>query len=89
MNITRTSIYSGITRTLDLPVTQEQVTSWESGVLIQNAMPQLSVDQREFIMTGVTAKEWDNEWLDDAIGADEVAPMSDNELDDLAKEYDL
>jgi hypothetical protein len=62
MKITRTSMFSGVTRTLDLPITQEQVTSWESGTLIQKAMPQLSKDQREFVMTGITAQEWDNEF---------------------------
>ena len=72
-------MFSGVTRTLDLPVTQEQVTSWESGTLIQKAMPQLSKDQREFVMTGITAQEWDNEFGDaesilgvvSGLGADE------------------
>ena len=101
MNITRTSIFSDITRTIDLPVTREQLALWESGTLIQRAMPQLSKDEREFVMTGVTAQEWagefvegDGEFLVDSgpdadFGADEIAPMSDNELDDLATEYDL
>ena len=59
MEITRTSMFSGIERTLDLPVTPEQITEWQEGTLIQNAMPQLSADQREFVMTGVTAEEWE------------------------------
>jgi hypothetical protein len=44
---------------LDLDVTQEQLDDWKSGTLIQNAMPQLSPDEREFLMTGVTKEEWD------------------------------
>lgn len=59
MKITRTSNYSGITRTIDLPVTQEQIDAWENGMLIQNAMPTLSPDDREFLRTGITPDEWD------------------------------
>lgn len=58
MNITRKSILTGIERTLDLPVTQEQIDAWENGELIQKAMPKLTPDQREFIKTGITAEEW-------------------------------
>jgi hypothetical protein len=59
MNITRTSIMSGITRTLDLPVTSQQLAAYEGGVLLQNAFPHLDADQREFIHTGITTEEWD------------------------------
>lgn len=62
MKIIRTSIFSGITRTLDLPITETQLSAWKSGTLIQKAMPQLSADQREFVMTGVTNEEWDKEF---------------------------
>ena len=51
-------MFSGVTRTLDLPVTEEQIEDWNTGTLIQEAMPQLSADDREFVMTGVTAEEW-------------------------------
>jgi hypothetical protein len=64
MQITRTSMFSGITRTQEIPVTQEQLDAWASGVLIQKAMPQLSDDEREFIMTGITAEEWDSVFSD-------------------------
>tara|TARA_R110002012_G_scaffold210216_1_gene380827 strand:- start:734 stop:919 length:186 start_codon:yes stop_codon:yes gene_type:complete len=60
MLITKTSMLSGETRSLDLNVTQDQIDLWEGGMVIQNAMPNLSIDEREFIMTGVTAKEWDS-----------------------------
>ena len=59
MLITKTSMLSGETRSLDLNVTQDQIDLWEGGMVIQNAMPDLSADEREFIMTGVTAEEWD------------------------------
>ena len=59
MKIQRTSAHSGISRTLDLDVTLEEYASWRGGELIQNAMPRLDADGREFIMTGITAEEWE------------------------------
>ena len=59
MQITRVSMLSGIRRTIEIDVTQEQLTAWMEGALIQNAMPHLTSDEREFVMTGVTAEEWD------------------------------
>jgi len=59
MKIERTSAHSGITRTLDLDVTLEEYASWKGGELIQNAMPRLNTDEREFIKTGMTAEEWE------------------------------
>ena len=65
MKITRTSMFSGIERTLDLPITEAQIADWQAGGLIQNVMPELSADEREFIMTGVTAQEWAGEFGDE------------------------
>ena len=62
MKITRTSMFTGIERSLDLPITEAQIAQWQAGGLIQNVMPQLTGDEREFIMTGVTAQEWANEF---------------------------
>ncbi|HUW46113.1 MAG TPA: hypothetical protein VMW50_10020 [Dehalococcoidia bacterium] len=59
MNITRTSPFTGITRTLDIPVTEEQVQAYQNGELIQRAFPHLSPGEREFIKTGITDEEWD------------------------------
>ncbi len=58
MLITRQSVISGITRTLEISVTAEQLNSWQSGVYIQDAMPELDPAQREFLMTGIIADEW-------------------------------
>ena len=60
MLIIRTSPFSGNTNSMEIEVTQEQLSSWENGTLIQNAMPNLSADEREFIMTGITPEEWDS-----------------------------
>lgn len=61
MKVTRTSQVSGITRTIDLNVTQEQLDALEHD-LIQNIMPHLSAGDREFILTGITVEEWDSLW---------------------------
>ena len=65
MKITRTSMFTGIERTLDLDFTAEQLAEWKNGALIQDAMPNLSAADREFIMTGVTDEEWDEEFGDE------------------------
>ena len=59
MIITKTSMLSGNTSSMDIDVSQDQIDLWQGGSLIQNVMPDLSADEREFIMTGVTAEEWD------------------------------
>ena len=66
MMITRTSPFTGITRTKDILVTEDQLARWQAGELIQNAMPNLSASDREFIMTGITDEEWDQEFGEDA-----------------------
>lgn len=58
MLITKTSIISGITRTLNVSVTDKELDAWQSGILIQDAMPGLSDAEREFVMTGITQDEW-------------------------------
>tara|TARA_X000001388_G_scaffold17449_2_gene10804 strand:+ start:497 stop:661 length:165 start_codon:yes stop_codon:yes gene_type:complete len=43
-----------------LDVTQDEFNAWEWGELIQNAMPRLTQDEREFILTGMVQGEWDD-----------------------------
>ena len=58
--VTRKSGFSGVTRTLELNVTEEVLAAWERGEgLIQELMPNLTADEREFLMTGGTSEEWD------------------------------
>ena len=58
MKIIRTSRLSGETNHWYMPITQAQMDAWVDGMLIQDAMPQLTADQREFLMTGITPAEW-------------------------------
>lgn len=66
MMITRTSPFTGITRTKNILVTEEQLARWQRGERIQDAMPYLSASDREFIMTGITDDEWDQAFGEDA-----------------------
>lgn len=58
MQVTRTSPLSRKTNTREINVTDVQLARWHRGELIQNVMPHLSPDDREFLMTGITPEEW-------------------------------
>jgi hypothetical protein len=66
MQVTRTSPFTGKTRTLDLNITAAQVARYNNGWLLQDAFPNLSAGEREFFKTGITDEEWDTH-----IGRDE------------------
>ena len=57
MLITRKSLISGNINTMSLPITEEQYNAWEQGTLVQDAMPHLTPDEREFVMSGITPEE--------------------------------
>ena len=58
MLIEKVSMLTNKVHIREIDVTREQVENWQGGMLIQEAMPNLSIDDREFIPTGVTADEW-------------------------------
>jgi|TARA_Y100000052_G_scaffold24392_1_gene26914 hypothetical protein len=61
MLVERTSVISGQVNTMSLPITVDQLENYYlKGMLLQDAFPNLSSSQREFIKTGITSKEWDN-----------------------------
>jgi hypothetical protein len=68
MLITKESMFTGKVHTRDIDVTEAQLYAWRTGTMIQDAMPHLTPDEREFIMTGVTPEEWNAEF-----GADDDA----------------
>lgn len=60
MWITKTSILTGKTRRQWIAgLTQEMVDSWRSGQLIQEAMPAVAPEWREFLISGITPAEWE------------------------------
>jgi hypothetical protein len=59
LQITRTSMLSGIDRTKTFDITFDQYYAWHTeGELIQNAMPNLSASDRDFIRSGIVDEEW-------------------------------
>jgi len=64
MIVRRPNIFTGKVRELKLDITQEQIDRWQNGELIQNAMPQLSRDECEFLISGLLPDEWER-WVVD------------------------
>lgn len=58
MIIHRRSVITNKLNSMDITVTAEQIKKWQEGMVIQDAMPELSVDEREFLINGVTPEEW-------------------------------
>ena len=65
MYIKRKSVISGIERTRSIPVNPDEYAAWQSGLgNIQDLMPYLNDNDREFILSGITAEEWDEAFSD-------------------------
>jgi len=58
MQITNSNPFYGES-TMEIDVTLEQISAWKSGVLIQDAMPNLSSEEREFLISGFTPEQWE------------------------------
>jgi hypothetical protein len=62
LEVTKKSIISGKTNTMELDITQEDLDRYEqvSGLLVQAVFPQLSSSEREFLISGITPTEWND-----------------------------
>jgi hypothetical protein len=60
MKIVRRSIYSGIVRTKDLDVTQDQLRMYEETGDVHKSFPNLSQGDRIFFVSGITDEDWDD-----------------------------
>lgn len=58
MLITKRSNWSGNINTREIPCTQEQWDAWCGGEKIQDVMPNVSPEDREFLISGLTPEEW-------------------------------
>jgi hypothetical protein len=59
--VQKKSMVSGRVNSMLLPTTQGKIEYWiESGKLIQDVMPDLSADHRQFLMSGITPREWND-----------------------------
>lgn len=70
MKITRKSPLRGKQNTLDIPITNTQLKRWKAGALIQYVAPELSADEREFLMSGLTREDWEEIFAIQADGQD-------------------
>jgi hypothetical protein len=53
------SMLTGKIHEREIDVTPEQLKKWQGGMLIQDAMPHLSSDDREYLISGATPEEWE------------------------------
>lgn len=60
IEITKRHPFSGKTNTMKLDITETQLANWKGGMLIQKAMPNLTPDEREFLITGLMPMEYDS-----------------------------
>jgi hypothetical protein len=59
MIVTRISPLTGEVHEMDLDISPAQLELYDDfGVLLQDAFPNLSPAEREFIKTGITPEEW-------------------------------
>lgn len=60
LRVSRPSDMSGRFNIMDLPITEQHLSDWLQGdQLIQQVMPHLDKEQREFLISGTTQAEWD------------------------------
>lgn len=60
MKIRKKSPFTGKYHEMDLDISTEQFNAWQAGELIQDAMPHLSSEEREFLISGIPPKEWND-----------------------------
>jgi len=59
MRIVKKSVLTNRLNTREIPIDPEKFDAFLKGdALIQDVFPELSVDDREFILTGITPEEW-------------------------------
>lgn len=61
----KVSTITGKTNVIEIPLSQDVIeTRLASGKLIQNAFPELTPEQREFLQTGSSPEEWEELFKD-------------------------
>jgi hypothetical protein len=58
MLIQRRSPRTGQINVREINCTPEQIIAWDGGRCIQDVMPDVSKEDREFLMTGYTPEDW-------------------------------
>lgn len=73
MKISKISHLTGEYNTREIDITIDQYNDWQNVLEnksrrpIQDVFPNLSADDREFMISGITPEEWDN-----AFGSDDI-----------------
>ena len=57
--IEKTSPITGKVNSMEIKMNPNDYVSWKNGTNIQDALPYLSVDEREFLITGLTPGDWE------------------------------
>jgi len=60
--VERKSPFSGKFNTMEIDFETEDYIKWKKGMLIQNALPYLTANEREFLITGITPEEWSEQF---------------------------
>ena len=50
---------TGKINTMEITMDPSDYVAWKNGMMIQNALPYLTANEREFIKTGMVDEEWD------------------------------
>lgn len=58
LKVTKESPLTGKKNTMEMYVDCKDLDKWRNGECIQNALPYLSREEREFLISGVTPEEW-------------------------------
>lgn len=77
MIVVNKSTYTGKIHSMQMNVSETDLRWWCEGVprpKIQEAFPQLSPAEREFLMTGITDEEWDQLFPPEDEEGDDDAP---------------
>tara|TARA_R110002124_G_scaffold45165_2_gene137034 strand:- start:429 stop:653 length:225 start_codon:yes stop_codon:yes gene_type:complete len=59
ITLTKVSPLSGFANTMTVDCDVIEYALWQRGMLIQDAMPDVPVDEREFLISGIYPGEWE------------------------------
>lgn len=60
-----TSILDGSSGSMEIGIDLSGWEAWQKGTLIQNALPLLNTDEREFLMSGILPDDFDSEFQEE------------------------
>jgi hypothetical protein len=84
IEVVQISPFTGKKNSLVIPMSFDKFTAaynkWQEGELIQNAFKGLNADEREFIKTGISPKDWNDTF--DAVRDDDASDSDSSEDSD-------